>query len=271
MEDDIVFSRTRRLNKKRKNKRWLIILIGILVVFLLSVISAPIISQMMFSDDEATEETTDSAEDESTDDSTENDQANETTDDQGVAENETDAVTESDEDLDTDDADVEADTDQTNSGDEPTNEPKNPDDYDLTFSESDDENVLSSYKADWDAVPTSQTEPHTISFEQDTDDWNEMLKAATLATGINSEAMQYLWVSGNGPNKVITTYTDRDTQEHFRVYIEWVEGEGYTPTQVDLLREHDQMSRFSTTSETETETETEDDASVTDASEDGDL
>ncbi|GEM00537.1 Protein of unknown function [Halolactibacillus halophilus] len=264
MEDDIVFSRTRRLNKKRKNKRWLVILIGILVVFLLSVISAPIISQIMFSDDEATEETMNSAVDESTDDSTEDDQANKTTDDQGATEEEPDVVTGADEDK---GADVGEDADQTDDGNESTDVPKNPDDYDLTFSESDDENVLSRYKADWDAVPTTQTQPHTISFEQDTDDWNEMLEAATLATGIDSEAMQYLWVSGNGPNKVITTYTDRDSKEHFRVYIEWVESEGYTPTQVDLLKEHDQMSRFSTTSETETE----DDTSVTDSSDDDNL
>lgn len=249
MEDDIVFSRTRRLNKKRKNKRWLIILIGILVVFLLSVISAPIISQMMLSDDERTEETTDTT-DETTDESAEDDQ--------------TDDATDADENNDTD---VEDDTDQNGDdtpADEPTSEPKNPDDYELTFSESDDEIVLSSYTAEWDTVPTSQTEPHTISFEQDTDDWNEMLAAATLATGINSEAMQYLWVSGNGPNKVIATYTDRDSQEHFRVYIEWVEGEGYTPTQVDLLKEHDQMSRFSTTSETETENDTSENVSSDD-------
>ena len=265
MEDDIVFSRTRRLNKKRKNKRWLIILIGILVVFLLSVISAPIISQMMLSDDERTEETTDTT-DETTDKSAEDDQTDDATEEQTADdhENERDDVTDTDENNDTD---VEDDTDQNGDdtpADEPTSEPKNPDDYDLTFSESDDEIVLSSYTADWDAVPTSQTEPHTISFEQDTDDWNEMLAAATLATGINSEAMQYLWVSGNGPNKVITTYTDRDTQEHFRVYIEWVEGEGYTPTQVDLLKEHDQMSRFSTTSETETENDTSENVSSDD-------
>jgi cytoskeletal protein RodZ len=245
VEDDIVFSRTRRLNKKRKNKRWLIILIGILVVFLLSVISAPLISQMMFSDDKTTEETTDTPVDENTDESAEDNQADD---------HESDAVTDTDGDNDADD--VEEDPNQNGDDttvDEPTNTPKNPDDYDLTFSESADENVLSSYKADWDAVPTKQTEPHTISFEQDTEDWNEMLDAATLATGIDSDAMQYLWVSGNGPNKVIATFTDRDSQEHFRVYIEWVENEGYTPTQVDLLKEHDQMSRFSTTPGSETD------------------
>ncbi len=258
MEDDSVFSRTRRLNKKRKNKRWLIILIGILVVFLLSVISAPIISQIMFSDDLKTEETTDTPVDEVEDDEAAEDP---------LTEDETnDAVTDDD----SGEADVEEDTDtegEDTSADETTNEPKNPDDYDLTFSESADENVLSTYEADWDAVPTTQAEPHTISFEQETEDWNEMLEAATLATGIDSEAMQYLWVSGNGPNKVITTYTDRDSKEHFRVYIEWVENEGYTPTRVDLLAEHDQMSRFSTTSESEAES----DAAEADKSDDDNI
>ncbi|GEM03743.1 hypothetical protein HMI01_07310 [Halolactibacillus miurensis] len=259
MEDDIVFSRTRRLNKKRKNKRWLVILIGILVVFLLSVISAPIISQIMFSEDEATEETTDNPVDDHTDEEDLNDLAeDEPVEDNTNDETAADEVTGEDE-TDTEDRDA--------SDSETTDAPKNPDDYDLTFVESTEDNVLSSYQADWDAVPTTQAEPHTISFEQETKDWEEMLQAATLATGIESEAMQYLWVSGNGPNKVSATFTDRATQEHFRVLIEWVESEGYTPTRVDLLIEHDQMSRFSSQPESQNDEQANDASESSDSAE----
>lgn len=234
-EEDIIFSRARRRNKKRKNKRWLVILIGILIVFLLSIISAPIISNIMLNDQDVVEEDSDNNTDQSTDSGTSVDQMDDSQSDETVdpAENGTENNT--------DDSMNEADE----VDDSETDEPKNPDEYELEFTESDEENVISSYQADWDAVKTKQTEPHTISFEQDTVDWDEMLAAATLATGVQSNDMQYLWVSGNGPGKVIATYTERATQDHFRVYIEWEANKGYRPTRVDMLEDHDQMERFS--------------------------
>lgn len=231
-DEDLIFSRTRRLNKKRKNKRWIIVLVGILVIFILSIISAPIITNLMYSDRGANEE--------NIDDRTALDQENDESNPSDITPS--------------DDEDVEP-TDSPNTEAKEDLLPKTPDDYELTFVESTEENVVSSYTAEWQPILTVQEEPHTISFQKDSTDWEEMLQAATLATGIDAENMQYLWVSGNGPGKVITTYTDRLSSGNFRVYIEWRENQGYTPTQVDMLHSHDQMHRFSSNSHSDSDQE----------------
>lgn len=231
-DEDLIFSRTRRLKKKRKNNRWIIVLVGILLIFILSIISAPIIANLMYSDPGTNEE--------GMDDPTALDQENDESERSDIM------PTDDEEDEPTDRPNTEADGDLS---------PKTPDDYELTFVESTEENVVSSYTADWQPILTVQEEPHTISFEKDSTDWKEMLQAATLATGIDAENMQYLWVSGNGPGKVITTYTDRLSSENFRVHIEWRENQGYTPTQVDMLYSHDQMNRFSSNSNSDNDQE----------------
>lgn len=233
-EDDFILSRSRRHQKKRNTKRWLYFFSGLAVVLIGLILLIPL---LLPAADEATEP-----------DSNQSDSEEVSADDnQPIEDDETEQITEVDENHD----------DEMDEPDQTVNTNQEPDQFDLSFIDSEDENVISSYTSTWQPIGTVQSEPHEITWEKDSVDWDEMLASVTLATGVEKEDMQYLWVSGNGPNKAIATFTTRDSDEHFRVYIEWIESNGYQPKQVDMLFEHDQLDRFSSdlsTEETQDET-----------------
>lgn len=104
-----------------------------------------------------------------------------------------------------------------------------------------DENVLNTYISEsWKPVGTAQTGAHTISFQKGSIDWNEMNKAIAYGAGINEESMHLWWLSNGGaPNTAIGTVSAGDNPQSYRVYIEWVDGEGWKPTKVEELKKND--------------------------------
>lgn len=102
---------------------------------------------------------------------------------------------------------------------------------------SSDENVIEAYKADWQPIGTEQEGPHTVQFNKSSQDWKEMQKAASLATGVDLETMNTLWIGNGGDQKVIATISDADNSNIYRVYLSWVDNEGWKPTQVEVLKE----------------------------------
>ncbi|MBM7569579.1 YrrS family protein [Aquibacillus albus] len=109
---------------------------------------------------------------------------------------------------------------------------------------SEDENVEEAYTGDWQPVGTTQDEPHVITFEQESVDWIEMMKAVELATGLSSDNRIEWWVERAGDQKVIATVTNNSQTEIYRVYVSWVENQGWMPTKVEELKENDQKERF---------------------------
>lgn len=85
----------------------------------------------------------------------------------------------------------------------------------------------------WEPVGTSQEGQHFNSYSGV--DWNEMVQAITYGTGIEESNMIIDFLGNNGPNKSVGTITQKDTQQKFRVYIEWVDQEGWRPTLVEEL------------------------------------
>ncbi|GAA4074139.1 YrrS family protein [Amphibacillus indicireducens] len=222
-DEQLSYSRLSRYQKKRKNTRWLMIFVGIGSVLIVMLVIALVMSG---SDDEpAIAEPDQEVPNEGLDDGNDLDGENGGLDD-----------------------DPEPIDDLSDSGDETDEDAvpveQNPDDFALETLSSDDENVMYAYTSTWGPIPTVQEEPHEITWEQSSVDWKEMMKAAELATGINVDEMYYLWVSGNGPQSVIATFSNSSMDEHFRVYITWVEGQGWMPERVDVLYTHDEMDRF---------------------------
>lgn len=88
----------------------------------------------------------------------------------------------------------------------------------------------------WGPVGTEQSEPHTTQFDSSSQDWKEMLKAVTLATGVE-ESNMIIWRIGNGgsPSTAIANISTSDQQYRYRVHIEWVENEGWQPTLVKQI------------------------------------
>ncbi|WP_409301834.1 DUF1510 family protein [Peribacillus sp. SCS-155] len=104
--------------------------------------------------------------------------------------------------------------------------------------EKDDPNVDKSYKNEaWKPVGTEQTGEHQATFERNSQDWKEMEKALTYATGVELSNMT-LWRLENGgsPDTAIGTLSPKDNSKTFRVHLQWVDGAGWQPVKVQELK-----------------------------------
>ncbi|KON86955.1 primase [Sporosarcina globispora] len=87
----------------------------------------------------------------------------------------------------------------------------------------------------WKPVGTSQSGEHTAVYDQNHVDWQEMLSAISYATGVDQGNMTVWFLGNNGPNSSVGTISTKDQSEKYRVYIDWVEGEGWKPSKVEVL------------------------------------
>lgn len=138
--------------------------------------------------------------------------------------------------------------------DEPTEEPavteepaeeeeteEKPADEEVVVSEGTEPNVEQDIvNPNWEGVGTTQSGEHASSFETDSSDWQEKEQALAYATGIPLSDMTVWYISGNGPQGAIGTVSPKSNKnEAYRVYIEWVDGEGWKPIKVQKLEEND--------------------------------
>ncbi|WP_026583782.1 YrrS family protein [Bacillus sp. J33] len=87
----------------------------------------------------------------------------------------------------------------------------------------------------WKPVGTSQSGEHTAVYDQNAVDWKEMLQAISYATGVDQNNMTVWFLGNNGPNKSVGTISTKDQSEKYRVYIDWVDGQGWKPVKVEVL------------------------------------
>lgn len=87
----------------------------------------------------------------------------------------------------------------------------------------------------WKPVGTSQSGEHAAVYDQNHVDWQEMLSAISYATGIEQGNMTVWFLGNNGPNSSVGTISTKDQSEKYRVYIDWVDGEGWKPSKVEVL------------------------------------
>lgn len=89
-------------------------------------------------------------------------------------------------------------------------------------------------KSEWKPVGTSQTGPHTTKYEKSSQDWAEMKKAMSMATGISEDNMTVWFIGNNGsPNDAKGTISDKTTSEKYKVTMHWVTNEGWEPVSVE--------------------------------------
>lgn len=93
----------------------------------------------------------------------------------------------------------------------------------------------------WKPVGTTQTGEHPAAvFDQNSADWQEMVQAYSYATGIDAANMTVWWnENGGAPNTALGTVSQKGSDQTFRVYIEWVEGQGWKPVKVEELNQND--------------------------------
>lgn len=88
----------------------------------------------------------------------------------------------------------------------------------------------------WAPVGTSQQGEHVSLYDGTSVDWQEKLQALSYTTGLSENDM-IVWKLKNGgsPQKSIGIVSSKDKVEKYRVYLEWVDGEGWQPVQMDVL------------------------------------
>ncbi|MYL56130.1 DUF1510 family protein [Virgibacillus halodenitrificans] len=102
--------------------------------------------------------------------------------------------------------------------------------------DSSDENVLKAYTADWKPIGTEQEEPHTTNYSDGSQDRIEIKEAVLMVTDIPEQNLVMHWVGNGGDQKVEATVSNEDNGEIYRVYLSWVEGEGWQPTKLEELK-----------------------------------
>ena len=101
--------------------------------------------------------------------------------------------------------------------------------------ESDMDENESIENSDWDSVGTSQTEP-AQDYVKGSVDWNEQMRAISSATGFDQGKDTLLQIGNNGPKKSTATVLIKETNQKFRVNIEWIDGEGWKPALVEEVK-----------------------------------
>lgn len=88
----------------------------------------------------------------------------------------------------------------------------------------------------WEPVGTTQTGEHPSAvYDSSSADWDEMLNAITYATGLDKSSMTVYFLGNNGVNRSVGTVFSPGKEQIYRVYIEWVDGQGWKPTKVEEL------------------------------------
>lgn len=89
----------------------------------------------------------------------------------------------------------------------------------------------------WEPVGTSQKGDHVSVYEKGSADWNEKIKAISYATGLAADDMYIMMIkNGGGPQKSIGVVQSKDQSKKFRVHLEWVDGKGWNPVKLDVLK-----------------------------------
>lgn len=92
------------------------------------------------------------------------------------------------------------------------------------------ENVIEAFVGNWPPSGTIQEGPHTTDYSDGSQDRIEIRRAVSYVTGIPENDMIEWRVENGGEQKVIATVSNRDESEYYRVYLDWLDGEGWKPT-----------------------------------------
>ncbi|MBT2598245.1 MULTISPECIES: YrrS family protein [unclassified Oceanobacillus] len=128
-------------------------------------------------------------------------------------------------------------TEENNDNNEQANEQNN--NVETESVEPSDENVSEAYTGNWEPIGTEQEGPHTTTYDDGSQDRIEIKEATSMVTGINPENMVEWRVENGGDQKVVATVSNMDETQVFRVYLQWIDGEGWQPTKVEELIEND--------------------------------
>lgn len=197
MSDHKSLSRSRRFNKRRNNKRKLLFF-SILALFFFVILISLIAFGTKENPNEALSTNIDSEENKSSEESA----------DAGPS------------------TSIEADGEES-SGIDAINDL---DDMELEQVNPTGENVIEAFVADWPPSGTTQEGAHTTSYSDGSQDRIEIKRAVSYVTGIPENDMIEWRVENGGEQKVVATVSDQAKSEYYRIYLDWIDGDGWKPT-----------------------------------------
>ena len=104
--------------------------------------------------------------------------------------------------------------------------------------DSTDDNVIVAFRGDWPPIGTVQEGTHTTNYKDGSDDRIEIKRAVSMVTRLDENDMIEHWVGNNGEQKVIAIASDREQSEFYRVYLTWIDQEGWQVTKVERIKEY---------------------------------
>ena len=232
--DDPNFSRINRKRRSTKSNQVLNLLIGLVVLMIIVVGAFIIIDPQKNKDSELASEQSSSdpidseqgeAQDESGD---EDDDAEEPENEEVESANNQNTDTSS-----TNDGSDENGADSATSSDD--DEEENP--GTVTIVPNEDEVIEESVvNTAWKPVGTEQTGVHESKYYGESVDWFEKQKAIAYATGFTEDELIYWKIkNGGSPQKSIGIVSTKDKSKKFRVFLEWVDEQGWQPVKMDKL------------------------------------
>lgn len=105
-----------------------------------------------------------------------------------------------------------------------------------------DSTVIRAYRDNnWQIIPTTQAEPHTISYDEESNDRLEIRQAISQATAIPADQLEEWWIGAAGEHAVTATVSKLATEQAYRVSLEWQQNKGW---QVTLIEELNSLPSF---------------------------
>lgn len=103
--------------------------------------------------------------------------------------------------------------------------------------DSEDPLVEKAYTGQWSPIGTEQSGDHITNFNDGSQDRIEINQAITSVTGLESNTIIDWWIAGDGPNQVEATVSNQSESEVYRIYLQFIEEEGWQPTRIEELSE----------------------------------
>ncbi|EQB35879.1 MULTISPECIES: YrrS family protein [Virgibacillus] len=218
-------SRLNKFEKRRKNTKSISILLVVVAILIIIFLGFLIFGG---GEDNTSEETDSSNSENQSEQEENNNEDNNSSGDQFTrGDSEEDAANKEDQDQN---------NDQQESTEEDT-EAENNAEVEKEQVESSNSNVVEAYTGDWEPIGTEQEGPHTTNYNDGSQDRIEIARAAAEVTGLDESSMVTHWVGNGGDQKVEATVSNSDNTEIYRVYLSWVDNNGWKPTKVEKLNQ----------------------------------
>jgi hypothetical protein len=233
------FSRSGRRKGRNRSNQLLNMLIGVVVLLIIIVAASIFLSDDSDEKDSASKvETSDLATND--DDKTEDGSDNEIEENNAVDENADQSENQSD--SNENEGSGKTEDPATNKGTEKDDSEENSEDNTdnpgtVTYVPSEDDVIAETViDTSWQPIGTVQTGEHTSLYDGESVDWEEKKQALAYATGLPHDSMIFWKIkNGGGPQKSVGVVSSRDSEKKYRVYLEWVDEQGWKPVKMDVL------------------------------------